>query len=144
MKNTIKIILLIVVIVGTFWYFQKSNSQQVSNDVESGFKGLISAQEFNGKMKTGDYIVLDVRTLAEYEEQRILKNSTIIDFKKSNFKEELNKLDKNKKYLLHCRSGNRSGKAAKIMEQLGFKDFYELKDGMFGWNRLSLPTFSGK
>ncbi|MBL7544217.1 MAG: rhodanese-like domain-containing protein [Bdellovibrionaceae bacterium] len=64
-------------------------------------------------------IILDVRTVAEYQ-QGHAQNSINIDFYAPHFLEEIQKLDKSKKYELYCRSGNRSGQAEAIMKQMGF------------------------
>jgi 3-mercaptopyruvate sulfurtransferase SseA len=39
-------------------------------------------------------------------------------------------LDKNKPVFVYCKSGNRSGKAVKKLEELGFKSIYELDGGL--------------
>lgn len=44
----------------------------------------------------------------------------------------LNDLNKNKEYILICRSGNRSGMAGQFMEMQGFKTV-NVVDGMIGW-----------
>ena len=43
------------------------------------------------------------------------------------------KLDKSKIYLIYCRSGNRSSKAATIMDSLGFKKTIDLEGGFLKW-----------
>ncbi len=69
--------------------------------------------------EASDIIVIDVRTAGEYSDSHV-KNSLNIDFLKSDFKEQILKLDKTKTYKLYCRSGNRSTKAMTLMENLGF------------------------
>jgi len=49
------------------------------------------------------------------------------------FLEEVSKLDKSKNYYIYCRSGNRSGQACDIMEQLGFETTYNLEGGFMQW-----------
>ena len=39
-----------------------------------------------------------------------------------------------------CRSGNRSGKAAELFSQNGFKNVINVKGGMMLWNSLGLTT----
>ncbi len=40
---------------------------------------------------------------------------------------------KNEEVILYCRSGNRSGQAALILETLGFANVKNLTGGMLGW-----------
>jgi len=49
------------------------------------------------------------------------------------FMNEIEKLDREKPYLVYCRSGNRSGKACNMMDQLGFGNTYNLIGGMLAW-----------
>ena len=55
------------------------------------------------------------------------------DFKSNSFINEISKLDKSKIYLIYCRSGNRSSKAATIMDSLGFKKTIDLEGGFLRW-----------
>lgn len=66
-------------------------------------------------------VILDVRTPSEYQSGHA-QDSANIDFYAPNFADEIQKLDKNKKYHVYCRSGNRSGQAEAMMKQMGFKD----------------------
>ena len=50
---------------------------------------------------------------------------------------------KGKKVLAICRSGNRSGTAAKFLEQNGI-EARNVKGGMIAWDRAGLPTRKGK
>jgi rhodanese-related sulfurtransferase len=78
-------------------------------------------------------VILDVRTDAEVSEG-IIPNAKHIDFYKGqDFITEIEALDKSKNYYLYCRSGNRSGQACQIMEQLGFENAYNLEGGMLQW-----------
>ena len=76
--------------------------------------------------------VIDVRTAEEYRDGYI-KNAINIDFKSSEFIQNISRLDKNKSYLIYCKSGNRSGKASKVMDSLGFYKIYDLKGGFMNW-----------
>jgi len=72
-----------------------------------------------------DFVILDVRTPGEYNSGHI-ENAVNVDYKSANFKDEVNKLDKNKTYAVYCHSGRRAAASADIMEQLGFKSIYEI------------------
>ncbi|WP_010179588.1 rhodanese-like domain-containing protein [Aquimarina agarilytica] len=78
-------------------------------------------------------VILDVRTDGEVSEGYI-PNMKQIDFLEGQiFLEEVAKLDKSKNYYIYCRSGNRSGQACDIMEQLGFETTYNLEGGFMNW-----------
>jgi len=78
-------------------------------------------------------VVLDVRTDAEVADG-IIPNAIHLDiYKGQEFIDALEDLDKSKSYYVYCRSGNRSGKACQIMEQLGFEKAYNLEGGMLQW-----------
>ena len=86
-----------------------------------------------------DFVILDVRTKEEVDAGYI-ENAINIDFYSDTFREELNKLDKDKKYLIYCRSGNRSGQALAIMKELNFKEVYNMVGGIDEWQAERLPT----
>lgn len=64
-------------------------------------------------------LILDVRTPAEVAEGH-LAGALFVDFLADDFKEKVQLLDKSADYIVHCRSGNRSGQAVVIMADLGF------------------------
>lgn len=63
--------------------------------------------------------ILDVRTPAEIAEGH-LEGALFVDFMADDFREKVVLLDKSADYIVHCRSGNRSGQAVVIMAELGF------------------------
>ncbi|MFH0941824.1 MAG: rhodanese-like domain-containing protein, partial [Chloroflexota bacterium] len=54
-----------------------------------------------------DFIIIDVRTPGEYEGGHIA-GAVNLDFNAAGFNAEVDKLDKNKTYLVYCQSGRRS------------------------------------
>lgn len=82
--------------------------------------------------------VIDIRTKKEFNEGHI-KGAKQIDFYGSDFEQKLDKLDKKKRYIMHCKSGGRSGKSLKIWKKLGFKQVYHLNTGFDGWKAAELP-----
>ena len=78
-------------------------------------------------------VVLDVRTQDEVDEG-IIPNSIHIDiYRGQGFIDEIEKLDKTQNYYVYCRSGNRSGQACAIMNQLGFDSAFNLEGGFNEW-----------
>ncbi|MFC1552405.1 rhodanese-like domain-containing protein [Candidatus Latescibacterota bacterium] len=86
-----------------------------------------------------DFIILDVRTPKEYDSGH-LANAINMDFNSSDFKEMLATLDKDKPYLVHCRSGGRSSNALKIMREMKFNKVYHMLGGILGWIKAGYPT----
>ena len=78
-------------------------------------------------------IVIDVRTPAEWQEGVIDGATLFIDFKSSNFKQEIAKLDKSKTYVVYCRSGGRSAGASQVMIDSGFKNVFNMEGGIMSW-----------
>lgn len=78
--------------------------------------------------KNPEMIVLDVRTPAETTLGK-LDGATEIDFHSDSFENDLALLDKTAPYLVYCRSGARSSKAAAMMKKMGFVAVYNAEDG---------------
>lgn len=93
----------------------------------------VSVAEFKDLMQK-EYILLDVRSEQEYNQGHI-DGTLLIDIRQPDFKQRIKKLDKNKSYLVYCRSGNRSGKACSVMHELGFTSLYNLQGGYMAWSR---------
>lgn len=94
---------------------------------------LIEENKQNSKLT-----ILDVRTIKEYQAGHI-PDSVNIDYKSSNFKEQVDKLDKNKTYLTYCRSGKRSAAASELMNEIGFENIYMIEGGIVAWKKAELP-----
>ena len=85
-----------------------------------------------------NFVILDVRTPTEFKAAR-LEDAVNIDFYAKDFKEKLGELDKEKTYLIYCRSGNRSGKSLKLMKGLKFQEAYNMSGGIGSWATKKFP-----
>ncbi len=85
-----------------------------------------------------DVVVIDVRTPAEFEEGH-LKDALNLDFTENGFAAQLEKLDKEKPYLVHCEAGIRSGRSMEVFKKLGFTNIRHLVKGYRGWVEAGLP-----
>jgi rhodanese-related sulfurtransferase len=83
--------------------------------------------------------VLDVRTQSEFEQGHIA-GALKYDFNSGEFQTILDTLDKNTVYLVYCRSGNRSAKAATLMKDRGFTAVYNMLGGFNDWVAANLPS----
>jgi rhodanese-related sulfurtransferase len=86
-----------------------------------------------------DFVILDVRTPEEFADGHI-ENAINLDYYSETFQDELNKLDKNKTYLIYCRSGKRSSNALNIAGELEFREAYNMLGGIIEWKAEGLPT----
>lgn len=78
-------------------------------------------------------VLLDVRTQDEVDEGAIPGALHIDIFKGQEFIDEVSALDQSKAYYVYCRSGNRSGQACAVMQELGFENTYNLVGGFNEW-----------
>lgn len=93
----------------------------------------LDADTFESQFKNDmNSVVIDVRTQTEYDESRI-PGSILIDFLSRDFIDTIDKLDREKKYYLYCRSGSRSLMACRQMKQAGFLYVYNLSGGINNW-----------
>jgi rhodanese-related sulfurtransferase len=96
-------------------------------------KASVSVTEFDSKMQSGAYQLLDVRTAAEYQSGH-LKNSLQADWNNpQQFKDRTQYLDKSKPILVYCASGVRSGSAAQYLLSLGYKEVLNMQGGLTAW-----------
>ena len=84
------------------------------------------------RQENPDAVVLDVRTPAEFAQGNI-EGAVNIDVKNPNFSGQIKGLDKDKTYLVYCRSGRRSVTACNVMQNEGFKNLYNLQGGFVAW-----------
>ena len=86
-----------------------------------------------------NFIIIDVRTPEEYAGGHIEK-ATNLDYYSETFEDELNQLDKDKTYLIYCRTDHRSGEALDMMAEFGFREVYNMLGGIVQWEEVNLPT----
>lgn len=103
----------------------------------------VTAQEaftlIQDNLDSPDFIIVDVRTPEEYAEGHVEK-AINIDFRSENFRDEIDKLNKDKTYLIYCHSGRRSADALDIMKELDFTRIYHMNGGILEWLDEELPT----
>ncbi len=83
--------------------------------------------------------ILDVRTPAEFAKGHI-KGAINVDFKSPDFARNIAKLNNHVPYILHCRSGNRSGQSLEILKKNNFGTLYHLEGGFNEWQASGQPV----
>jgi len=99
-----------------------------------GAHGLIESSRDNP-----GFVILDVRTPEEYTSGHI-EGAVNLDFSSTTFREEVSRLDRNRKYLVYCHTGRRSAGAVSVMKELGFTEVYNMSGGISDWQAAGFPV----
>jgi adenylyltransferase/sulfurtransferase len=101
----------------------------------------ISVTELKRKMDAGENInVLDVREPHEYE----VANIGVRLVPLGELPQRLAEFDQNENFAIHCKTGGRSAKAVKLLQDAGFQNVYNVKGGITAWSEEidpSIPTY---
>jgi rhodanese-related sulfurtransferase len=88
------------------------------------------------KDKSEDFQLIDVREDYEYEAANIngehIPMGEIIG--------SLNKISRDKKVVIHCKSGGRSAAVTTALNQMGFSNVYNLEGGITAWAQRFDPS----
>lgn len=121
----------IVIIIITTFVLLSSESSQFN---------YLDTKTFNQNLSSNNYILLDIRTVDEFNEGHIKGAKQIDYYQTQAFSDYLDTLDKSKKYLIYCRTGRRTGLALNLFKQKGFTNVSDLKGGYNSWLASDLPT----
>jgi rhodanese-related sulfurtransferase len=120
-------------------------SDRTSTGTSGQYNGIaenIDAQKayelIGGNEQNPDFIILDIRTPQEYSGGHI-EGAENIDYYSDDFRESLDRLGRDKEYLIYCRSGSRSANAFRLMKQMNFMKVYNLSNGIISWIRKKYP-----
>ncbi|MBI1307906.1 MAG: thioredoxin [Bacteroidetes bacterium] len=103
----------------------------------------LSAVEFDKQIKaTSNPQILDVRTPEEFNTGH-LANAQNINVNSSAFNQTVDLLSKDDTVFVYCKSGGRSGEAARRLIAKGFKNVYDLVGGTMSWEAAKLPLEGG-
>ena len=98
----------------------------------------VSIEEAAELIKSNDDVqLLDTRSDMEVEVTGIIEGSILVDIVNNhNFDKIISNLEKKKKYLIYCASGERSGLLSMYMDKNGFLKIYNLKNA--GYSQLAM------
>lgn len=133
MRNLITVIIILVIIVVIGIFLKNRNSKEDNkNTVKDANIQYVSMNDIEKIMNENEnYIILDVRTIEEYNDGHIpsaicIPNETIDE-------NVVNKLpNKEQLILIYCRSGNRSKQATIKLKDLGYLNLIEF-GGIIDW-----------
>lgn len=96
----------------------------------------IPATELAERMASDSGIVLDVRKPSEYEAEHVEKAQLFpLDYINDN----LDNVNKEQLYFVHCRSGYRSMIATSVLKQNGFNNLVEIAGGFMAIQKTDIP-----
>ena len=97
----------------------------------------ITVGELKGRIGNGDKVsVLDVREPHEYEVANI--GARLIPL--AELPERLVELDQDETLAVHCKTGGRSARAVKFLQEAGFQNVYNVKGGIDAWSEEIDPS----
>lgn len=117
----------------------ENNNAGDQKDSVSQYNNIDAANAQDFIIAHPDAIVMDVRTPNEFSEGHVA-GAINVDYHGDGFHDALSKLDKDAHYIVHCKSGNRSGKSMKIMKELGFQRVTHMDGGFDAWEAAGLPV----
>lgn len=132
MNQKLLVPIAILLVVGMVFYMN-------IDSVPEGYQDFRAVEAEAKLAQNRDVTILDIRTPAEFKEGHI-SGAVNVDFRSSKFESELKKLDRDGRYFVYCRTGNRSGSAIKLMHRLGFTHVWHLADGIVDWKGAGLPV----
>ena len=98
----------------------------------------ISVQEANELIEDKpDLVILDVRTVSEFEDGHI---ENAVNIPVDELENRLNELDKEYELLVYCRTGNRSRTSVQILNEAGYTKVYHMNKGISVWIQQGYPT----
>src|SRR5688572_11004532 len=127
----------------------KRNPTNPLNGTNPTIKELIDYEQFCG-VKTAERAIREVSVQEIYDWQASGEDFQFIDVREpheydivnlgaelmplGNISKHADKIDRNKKVVIHCKTGGRSAKAIRELEdKFGFTNLYNMKGGIFEW-----------
>ena len=124
----------ILFIITAFTSMTACESTNQHSDTSTPVVQTLEQANLSDKLKEKDVVVVDVRTPEEVAEGYISGASHFINFYGDDFQTKIKSLDSTKTYVMYCRSGGRSGKAAQFMIDNGFKNVFNLAGGISSYS----------
>jgi sulfur-carrier protein adenylyltransferase/sulfurtransferase len=103
----------------------------------------LSPAEAKREIDTGGVVLVDTREPHEYEEAHIEGGRLVAP---GLLRDEIASVvpDRAQRVVLYCRSGNRSGKAAQEMAELGYENVANVDGGILAWQEQGLPVVTAE
>jgi sulfur-carrier protein adenylyltransferase/sulfurtransferase len=99
----------------------------------------VTPAEAHAELERGDAALIDVRERHEWDESR-LEGATLIP--QLTLADRIAEVvpNRSQRVLLYCRVGNRSARAADLLQDLGYENVASVAGGIVGWEETGLPV----
>ncbi len=131
MKNlSDKLFYVVIAVMGIYLLYSKGF-------ILANFESVDPKVAYEMIQKDSNLTLLDVRTVEEFKKDGKIAEAKLIPL--SQLSQNLKMLDKSKKVLVYCRSGNRSVSASRILGNNGFVAI-NISGGIGAWRAEKLPV----
>ena len=127
------VVFAVIVLAAAAYYFMQTGS----GDSDYGNVDVAEARDLIGEK--GELVILDVRTVSEYESGHL---EGAINIPVEALSGRLSELNPNDELLVYCRTGNRSTTAVGILKENGYDRIYHMDAGIVAWENAGFPTVS--
>lgn len=131
-RLAIVVMVAVAVLAGVAAYY---TADMLQDDTEYGDVSIAEAIELMDNKP--DMVILDVRTVSEFEEGQI---EGAINIPVDELESRLDELNQDDEILVYCRTGNRSSTAVSIMEEAGFTKIFHMHEGISVWTQQGHPV----
>jgi len=129
-KISDKLFWVVLVVLGVYVLYSKGI-------IMANFESVSPKVAYEMIQNDDNLTLLDVRTVEEFKQDGRIAGAKLIPL--GQLSSNINMLDKSKKVLVYCRSGNRSTSASRILGNSGFIAI-NMSGGMNGWKSEKLPV----
>ena len=96
----------------------------------------IAPADYQAQFGAAEHVLIDVRTPEEFASGHI---ADAVNIPVDQLASRLSEVPQDKPVVLYCRSGNRSGQAAQILDRAGYTQIYDL-GGIVTWAQQGFPV----
>jgi rhodanese-related sulfurtransferase len=127
------VVVAVIALAAAAYYFMQMGS------VDSVYGNVDVAEARDFISDKADLVILDVRTVSEYESGHL---EGAINIPVEALSGRLSELNPNDELLVYCRTGNRSTTAVGILKENGYDRIYHMDGGITAWGNAGFPTVS--
>ncbi len=99
-----------------------------------GESAIVDATYVAANLNDEKVTIIDLRTPKEIKSTGTIPGAEVKDYLEGDFEDYVEKLDPKKEYIVYCKSGGRSAKAAQVMAKKGLK-VKNFSGGMDNWSQ---------